>query len=137
MRGERELRCLNIVKDAVFCKDGKPMQNPFTHKTYLDVSDDEFKEDRIWLVNSECHKSYFGLEENNREEFECVLRVAQANLDASRFPDFIFESGFIEHFQVTSSPTTRKGATHIRKESEFRRTVDIETKEIEGEWNGT
>lgn len=137
MRGERELRCLNIVKDAMFYKDGKPMQNPFTHKTYLDVSDDEFKKDRIWLVNSECHKLYFGLEENNREEFECVLQVAQANPDASRFPDFIFESGFIEHFQVTSSPTTRKGATHTRKESEFRRTVDIETKKIEGEWNGT
>lgn len=113
------------------------MQNPFTHKTYLDVSDDEFKKDRIWLVNSECHKSYFGLEENNREEFESVLRVAQANLDASRFPDFTFESGFIEHFQVTSSLTTRKGATHTRKESEFCRTVDVETKEIEGEWNGT
>ena len=137
MRGERELRCLNIVKDAMFCKDGKPMQNPFTHKTYLDVSDDEFKKDRIWFVNSECHKSYFGLEENNSEEFECVLRVAQANPDASRFPDFIFASGFIEHFQVTSSPTTRKGATHTRKENEFRRTVDIETKEIEGKWNGT
>ncbi|MCI8565729.1 MAG: hypothetical protein HFH61_04860 [Lachnospiraceae bacterium] len=137
MRGERELRCLNIVKDAMFCKDGKHIQNPFTHKTYLDVSDAEFKKDRIWLVNSECHKSYFGLEENNREEFESVLRVAQANLDASRFPDFIFENGFIEHFQVTSSPTTRRGATHTRKESEFHRTVDIETKEIESEWNGT
>lgn len=137
MRGERELRCINIVKDAMFCKNGNPMQNPFTHKMYLDVSDDEFKKDRIWLVNSECHKSYFGLEENNREEFECTLRVAQANPDASRFPDFIFESGFIEHFQVTSSPTTRKGSTHARKESEFRCTVDIETKEIESEWNET
>ncbi len=62
MRGERELRCINIVKDAMFCKNGNPMQNPFTHKMYLDVSDDEFKKDRIWLVNSECHKSYFGLE---------------------------------------------------------------------------
>lgn len=79
MRGERELSSLNIVKDAMFCKDGKPMQNPFTHKTYLDVSDHEFKKDRIWFVNSECHKSYFGFVENDREEFESVLRVAQAN----------------------------------------------------------
>ncbi len=58
MRGESELKCLNIVKDAIFCKEGKPMQKLFTYKTYLDVSDDEFKKDRIWLVNSECHKSY-------------------------------------------------------------------------------
>lgn len=137
MRGERELRCLNIVKDAMFCKDGKPMQNPFTHKTYLDVSDNEFKKDRIWFVNSECYKSYFGLVENDREEFESVLRVAQANLDASCFPDFIFGSGFIEHFQVTSSSITRKGATHTRKKREFRRTVDIETKKLEAEWDGT
>lgn len=137
MRGDRELRCLNIVKDAIFYEDGKPIQNPFTHKTYLDVLDDEFKKDRIWLVNSKCHKFYFGLVENNCEEFESVLRVAQANLDASRFPDFIFDNGFIEHFRVTSSLTTRKGATHTRKESEFRRTVDIETKEIEAEWNRT
>lgn len=135
MRGDRELRCLNIVKDAIFCKDGRTMQNPVTYKTYLDVSDDEFKKDRIWFVNSECHKSYFGLVENDREEFESVLRVAQANPAASCFPDFIFENGFIEHFQVTSSSVTRKGAKHTRKESEFRRTVDIETKEIENEWN--
>lgn len=111
------------------------MQNPFTHKTYLDVSDNEFKKDRMWFVNSECHKSYFGLAENDREEFESVLRVAQANPAASCFPDFIFESGFIEHFQVTSSSVTRKGATHTRKESEFRRSVDMETKGIEDEWN--
>lgn len=136
MRGERELKCLNTVKDVIFCKDGKPMQNPFTHKTYLDVSDNEFKKDRMWFVNSECHKSYFGLAENDREEFESVLRVAQANPAASCFPDFIFESGFIEHFQVTSSSVTRKGATHTRKESEFRRSVDMETKGIEDEWNG-
>lgn len=137
MRGERELKCLNIVRDAIFRKDGKPMQNPFTCKTYLDVSDDEYKKDRIWFVNSECHKSYFGLVENDREEFESVLRVAQANPDASNFPDFVFENGFIEHFQVTSSSITRKGATHTRKESEFLRTVDTETKRIESEWDGT
>lgn len=73
--------------------------------------------------------------ENDCEEFESVLRVAQANPAASCFPDFIFERGFIEHFQVTSSSVTRKGATHTKKESEFRRTVDIETKGIEDEWN--
>lgn len=137
MRGDCELRCLNAVKNMVFCNDGQPMQNPFTHKTYLDVSNDEFKKDRIWLVNSECRKSYFGLTENDREAFENVLRVAQPNPDASRFPDFIFDNGFIEHFRVTSSAVTKKGATHTRKESQFRRTVDTETNEIKSEWNET
>lgn len=137
MRGEQESNCLNFIRQAVFCKEGHPVENPFTRKTYLDVSDDEFKKDRIWLVNSECHKSYFGLTENDREEFESILRTAKPNPDLSKFPDFIFDNGFIEHFQVTSSSVTRKGATHTRKESEFRRTVDTEIKEIESEWNET
>ena len=28
MRGERELKCLNTVKDAIFCKDGKTYAKP-------------------------------------------------------------------------------------------------------------
>lgn len=137
MRGDCELRCLNAVKNMVFCRNGQPMQNPFTHKTYLDVSTDEFKKDGIWLVNSDCCKSYFGLLENDREEFESVLRVAQPNPDASRFPDFIFENGFIEHFQVTSSAVTKKGAKHTKKESEFHRRVDADTEKLKAEWNET
>lgn len=137
MRGDCELRCLNAVKNMVFYRNGQPMQNPFTHKTYLDVSTDEFKKDRIWLVNSDCCKSYFGLLENDREEFESVLRVAQPNPDASCFPDFIFENGFIEHFQVTSSAVTKKGATHTKKENEFRRKVDADTEKLKAEWSET
>ncbi len=135
MRGDCELRCLKIVREMVFCDNGEPMHSPCTHKTYLNVTDDEFKEERIWLVNSECYKSYFGLTENDREEFENVLRKAQANPEASCFPDFIFKNGFIEHFRVTSSSVTRKGATHTRKEREFRRSVAAETKEIQSKWN--
>ncbi|MDO5376738.1 MAG: hypothetical protein Q4G52_00250, partial [Clostridia bacterium] len=137
MRGDQELHCLNYIKRAVFYKDNLPIRIPHTNKTYLDVSDDEFKNDRILLVNPECHTSYFGLLKDDCEEFENILRIAQANPNASNFPDFILENGFIEHFRVTSSSVTRKGATHTRKESEFRRTVDIETKKIESEWNET
>lgn len=133
MRGNMELRCLNIVRQAMFFEDGQPMRNPFTNKTYLDVTDDDFKSDRIWLVNSECRKSYFGLLEHDREEFESVLRIAQANPNASCFPDFIFENGFIEHFQVTSSLENRKGATHTKKEREFYRTIESKKEE----WNKT
>ncbi len=137
MRGECELKCLNAVKDMVFCKNGQPMQNPLTHKTYLDVSNDEFKKDRIWLVNPECRKSYFGLVENDRKEFESVLRTVQPNPVDSHFPDFIFENGFIEHFQVTSSVVTKKGATHTKKENEFRRKVDTATERLKAEWSET
>ena len=137
MRGKHEMQCLTRVKNLVFCKDGRPMKNPFNDKSYLNVTDEKFKEDRIWLVNPDCHKSYFGLTEQNREEFECILRKAQPNPNASRFPDFMFDNGFIEHFRVTSSVVTRKGATHTRKEQEFQSIVDTETAMLESEWNET
>lgn len=137
MRGEQESNCLSFIRQAVFCKEGHPVENPFTHKTYLDVSDDEFKKDRIWLVNSECHKSYFGLTENDREEFESILRTAKPNSDLSRFPDFVFENGFIEHFQITSSHTNRKGSVHQKEESEFISKVESETEKIKQEWSET
>lgn len=135
MRGDNELRCLNNVKHLVFYKNGKLMQNPFTHKTYLDVSDDEFNKDRNWYVNSECFRSYFGLLKNDRDEFETILRVAKPNSDLSCFPDFKFKNGFIEHFQITSSIVTRKGAEQVKKAKEFYRKVDNDTKKIEKEWN--
>lgn len=119
MRGDNELRCLNNVKNLVFYKNGKLMQNPFTHKTYLDASDDEFNKDRTWYVNFESFSSYFGLLENDRDEFETILRVAKPNSDFSCLPDFIFKNGFIEHFQITSSIVTRKGAEQVKRLKNF------------------
>ncbi len=137
MRGDHELKCLNILKKAIFCKNGKPLENPFTHKTYLDVLDDEFEAERIWFVNSDCYKSYFGLLEGDRAEFENVLRIAKNNPNLSLFPDFVFDNGFIEHFQITSSRTNRKGSVHKKEESTFISTVESETEKIMQEWNET
>lgn len=137
MRGDQELKCLNILKEAIFCKNGHPMENPFTHKTYLDVSDDEFKDERTWFINLDCHKSYFGLLESDRAEFESILRTAKPNPDLSKFPDFVFDNGFIEHFQITSSQTNRKGSVHKKEESIFISKVESETEKIMQEWNET
>ncbi len=137
MRGDQELKCLNILKEAIFCKNGHPMENPFTHKTYLDVSDDEFKDERTWFINLDCHKSYFGLLESDRTEFESILRTAKPNSNLSKFPDFVFDNGFIEHFQITSSQTNRKGSVHKKEESIFISKVESETEKIMQEWNIT
>ena len=75
--------------------------------------------------------------ENERFEFADIIRTAKPNPSSSEFPDFIFDNGFIEHFQITSSQVTRKGATHARKESDFRRKVDTETEKLKTEWNIT
>ena len=48
------------------------------------------------------------------------LSSAQPNPRLSDFPDFVFDGGFIEHFQVTSAKeTTRKGDEHRIAESQF------------------
>ncbi len=52
----------------------------------------------------------------------------------SEFPDFIFRKGFIEHFQVTSSKTTRKGAEHKKDEQAFKSAVQKEQEEVRKQW---
>ncbi len=52
---------------------------------------------------------------------EDALKNAKSNPQRSAFPDFVFEGGFIEHFQVTSSFENRKGSTMKREFSEMER----------------
>ena len=106
-----------------------------TGKTQDEISDEEFLKEEIWYVNSECSKHYFGLLEEDRKEFAFILRKAKANERKSEFPDFVFENGFIEHFQITSSKTTRKGAEHIRTTRNFDSKVELEAEQIKREWN--
>lgn len=135
MRGKQEQKCLDFVKNEIFFKEGQLLRNPFTNKTYLEVSDKEFLEQRDWFINQDCHKYYFGLLEEDRMQIESILRSAKPNINASEFPDFIFDEGFIEHFQVTSSRTTRKGAIHKKKEQQFQVKVSKETEIVKQEWN--
>ncbi len=48
-----------------------------------------------------------------------ILKRAEPNPMQSRFPDFLFENGFIEHFQITASKETRKGALHKQTQVQF------------------
>lgn len=50
-----------------------------------------------------------------------AFQIATPNPKASEFPDFIFENGFVEHFQVTSAKETKKGAKVKVAESAFER----------------
>ena len=36
-----------------------------------------------------------------------ILKSARPNPAQSNFPDFLFENGFIEHFQITASRETK------------------------------
>ena len=135
MRGEKEQRCLDIIREAIFTNGGQPIYHPFTGKTYQEVSDEEFAEEQIWFSSCECRKNYFGLCEENRNEIEQILRIAKPNPNLNDFPDFVFNRGFIEHFQITSSQINKKGAVHTRKQSDFQRKVDHEIQELKKEWD--
>lgn len=61
------------------------------------------------LIKTNC----FGLSDSDFKDVENFLNIASANLESTKFPDFIFDNGIIEHFMVTSSSVTKKGAKQI------------------------
>lgn len=124
MTGEKEQKCLDLIKQKIF-----------SDNIYAEVSDTKFVKEQTWFINKECHQNYFGLLEEDRNEIEQILQMVKPNVKKSDFPDFVFDYGFIEHFQVSSSKTTRKGAEHIKEMSCFTSKVNNGKKIIEQEWN--
>mgnify|MGYP007068007884 FL=1 len=80
VRGDKEQKCLNLIKEKIFTNGGQPILHPFTGKTYIEVDDGEFAKEQIWFINSTCHVNYFGLSEENRSEIEQILRNAKSNV---------------------------------------------------------
>lgn len=72
-----------------------------------------------------CYVCSIEEEELIREIFQTAL----PNPELSEFPDFVFEGGFIEHFEVTSSHSNRNGSTmkieqhSLQKEAEEKEKV--------------
>ncbi len=50
-----------------------------------------------------------------------ILISAKRNKELTNFPDLMLPNGFIEHFQITSSKTTRKGATHEKEIAQYQK----------------
>lgn len=85
-----------------------------------------------------------------QREFECLqavrkfvsasnptfsyLSTARSNPNASEFPDFLLDGGFIEHFQVTSAKETTKGDKHKITESKFEENSQAEFDRIKQEF---
>lgn len=137
MKGDKEQKCLNFIRQEIFTDNGEPIRHPFTGKTYTEVDSSEFVNEQIWFINNNCHKYYFGLLEEDRKQIEQILRIAQPNEKTSEFPDFKFDYGYIEHFQVSSSKLTRKGAEHIREINCFVSKINMETESLKQAWNET
>ncbi len=136
MRGEIEKECFDIIVKKIFYTE-KGICKDFDGKTYKDVSEKEFKNNWDFYVSDYLHDFSFGLLEDDRMEIAEIFRKATENPQSSEFPDFIFDKGYIEHFKITSSKTTNKGAQQIKEEKLFKQKVYSETKQIEEKWNET
>ena len=114
MRGQKEKECLNVVTQSIFCN---PRQN---------FDDYELK-----------FENAFGFTQEDEREFLNIFRTIQANPKSSEFPDFVFDNGFIEHFQITSSRENRHGATEAKERAEFQQRIDKDRDEIRKNWEIT
>lgn len=131
MRGEKEGNCLEIICNSIF----KP--NPYNKKLLYEVSEEEFLDERIFYQQFDAGEHFFGFSEDDTIRFERLLRSVIPNPNISEFPDFVSELGFIEHFQVTSSKTNRKGSVHKKEESLFFEKVEEEEKQFKNEMDIT
>lgn len=86
-------------------------------------------------LSIENPQKYFGLSKKDVDELIDIVKNVKPNNELSVFPDFIFQSSLIEHFQITSSKTNKDGAKHIRKVNCFKSKVQKETEEIKSKWN--
>ena len=81
-----------------------------------------------------CTADKYGFSIEDIQKMESILDSAVPNNESNKFPDFVFKGGFIEHFQVTSSKETRKGAEHLKLKSGYNTKVtDIKSKIVSGE----
>lgn len=79
--------------------------------------------------------SIYGLSQKDIDIIANGVFHAVPNCESSKFPDFIFEGGFIEHFQITSSHTSKKGALHQKEYAHYREKTDKEISEFQKEMN--
>jgi hypothetical protein len=62
-------------------------------------------------------EDFFGTTVEDDRLIRKIIDTSWENPKSSEFPDFIFDEGFVEHFQVTSSKVTRKGSTRCTEDA--------------------
>ena len=129
MHGIKEKECLEYIKSKIFTI------NPFSNKTYDMVSDEEFNKEHSLFIKFSAHDNFYGMSNNDCILFENTLRKAISNPNSSEFPDFISDNGFIEHFQISSSKTNRKGANHQIRKSAFEKQAHEEIRKFKNDLN--
>ncbi|MBS6070229.1 MAG: hypothetical protein KIB10_12560 [Enterococcus avium] len=81
------------------------------------------------LESIEEKVNFYGCSNDEVGKIKLAILEAVENPDTNAFPDFVFEGGFIEHFQITSAKETKKGSHHKKKNAELDRDFDAKMKE--------
>lgn len=63
-----------------------------------------------------------------------ILNSARQNKNHNDFPDFFFDGGIIEHFEVTASDETRKGSQYKIDDARCQREADKHFKQLDKEF---
>ena len=78
---------------------------------------------------------YYAISSKERSRLTSYIINAKANENASKFPDFTFDGGFIEHFEVTSSHSNRNGSTIKHEQYQLEKEVKEKEKALMEEMN--
>lgn len=68
---------------------------------------------------------------------ENAFKASVPNPIWNKFPDFLFDGGFIEHFEVTSSHSNRYGSTMRREFDKLNKDIESKEKALMSEMNET
>jgi len=62
---------------------------------------------------------YYAMDMSDCNQIKSMFLSAVSNSKSSQFPDFLCNLGFIEHFQISSGKTTKKGSLHKEAIAKF------------------
>ena len=71
---------------------------------------------------------------SNYLTMESILTSARQNENHNDFPDFFFDGGIIEHFEVTASDETRKGSQYKLDDAYYQREKEKHFKQLDKEF---
>ena len=73
----------------------------------------------------------------DEDTVETAFKTAIPNPVWNKFPDFLFDGGFIEHFEVTSSHSNRNGSTMKRELNKLHKEAEMRENALKAEMNET
>lgn len=129
MRGEKEKNSLDRVKSYLFCHKEKQQMMIACPYNYT-ISDDDVLDNIKYYINAR-RDCYFGMVFEDIQDVIVALLTAREDKDNNKFPDFICDNGFIEHFQVTSSVEKGKGSARAKFEAGLNRKIKPELAQFE------